>query len=333
MKKTFILFITIYAINIQAQKYRKIVPFEYQNKWGIVDSLAKEIVKPIYKSVNIFNDFLYAEFDGKDLYNLQTGEKQKALGKYISSITIQKENYHVFTSDKNSYLVNFKKKSTFKLPHKYNRLEVTQLYNNKNQKAQLFIKAYLDYDTVMILKSDNNLTPLLPQKIDSEKIEYVEKYGDKVIGFIVNSNSQFLFYDHHLENIKKLKAPKRTGYYDMLTKEAAKKLPEIYKTESAKTGCANCESVWDNSWDLDLHKVGFSNKLPYYVARDGRKYVINNKTDTKYSLEIYPELFHYERTYKIISISKGQSSFFYDPEYIKTPRILFPEKYLNVRNK
>ncbi len=333
MKKTFILFVAIYAINIQAQKHRKIVPFEYQNKWGIVDSLANEIVKPIYKSVNIFNDFLYAEFDGKDLYNLQTGEKQKALGKYIATIGIKKDNYHLFSNDKKSYLVNFEKKETITLTTKYTRLDITQLYNNINKKTDVLIKGYLENNEVLILKNDKNLTPLIPHKFKNHEIDFIENEKSKIIGFVVKQENKYVFYNHNLKQIQTEKAPEKTGYYDLLTNEVEKKLPAIYQTETATPGCSSCESVWNNSWDLDLHKVGFSDKLPYYVARDGRKYVINNKTNTKYSLEIYPELFHYERTYKIINISKTNSSFFYDPEYIKTPRILFPEKYLNIKSK
>ena len=78
MKKYIALLVLIFSISSQAQEYRKIVPFQHQNKWGVVDSLANEIEAPNYESLKLFNDFTYAEFDGKDLFNLKTGEKFKS---------------------------------------------------------------------------------------------------------------------------------------------------------------------------------------------------------------------------------------------------------------
>lgn len=329
MKKIILILTFICTLVVQSQEYRKIVPFKYQDKWGLVDSTANEFLKPTYKSVNIYNDFMYAEFDGQVIYNLKTGSKQKALGKYINSIQLKKEMYHVFSDENKSYITNSKNQKTRQLSNKYSRLDFTQLYNRKNEKANVLVRGFEKYYEVVLLKKDKKLTSIISEKLNTENLEFIENQQGNIIGFVVKQNGKYVFYNHKLKKIKKIKIPKKIDSYSFFTPDIVSQLPKIYDVENVKVGCADCAEIWDNSWDLSLllHAENTDTKGDYYLSREGRNYIVKHKEDNTFTLEMYPDLFDYDKMYKAINISKIKSLFFYDSKYIRTPAILFPKKY------
>ncbi|MBJ2174433.1 hypothetical protein JBL43_09305 [Aureibaculum sp. A20] len=332
MKIVIALFVLTFTISTQAQDYRKIVPFKYQNKWGIVDSLNNEIVKPIYNKVNVFDDFMYAEFDGKDLYNLKTGEKQKAPGHYLNTMNIIGEKYHIFNTKKNTVLVNFEKKDSVVLTEKFNYISLVPLYDLDNKKVNDLVVGNLDNNTYKLLNNDKNLTPINNRKFKSSEIETIEA-DNKIIGFAFKDKEHYVFYNSALKIIKSIKVlTKSTNYYDLLPSDIVEKLPIIYNVKSAGPACFSCESTWDNSWDLTTFLGDTPEESNYYITKEKRYYYLKNSSDLNWKIEIYSDLFNYEKPYEMIKIISSDSSFFCDSRFVKTPHILFPEKYLKELN-
>lgn len=94
MKQVFSLIILSIFFGANAQEFRKYLPFEHKNRWGIIDSSNVEILKPQYKDVQIFDNFTYIEMESKMFYNLKTGESFPAFGEYRSTIEIQDNKYY-----------------------------------------------------------------------------------------------------------------------------------------------------------------------------------------------------------------------------------------------
>ncbi len=314
-------------------RYRKLFPFQHKGKWGIVDSLSNEILKPTYRFANIFDDFMYAEFDGKVIYNLQTGEKQKAIGEYIASVTIDGKKHHVFSNKKNSFLVDLQTNTKIKLQHRYTHIENVQLYDKEHKKANIIVKGYLDKTTVVILKTNKELTPLFPEEISVVNFDFIDNTEDKAIGFVIRKDGFYNFYNHNFNHLQKIKAPDTIGYYELLTPEVEQQLPKIYSTKHISSRCSNCESIWheDYYWDDELQKIEFPESSDYYITKVNRTdFMIKHKTNEQFSLEISATKYNFERRYKKIEIIGyyPKPSFFLDLNYIGTPRILFPKKYL-----
>ena len=328
MKTVIAVLVLTFTISSQAQNYRKIVPFKYQSKWGIVDSLNREIAKPEYTSLHVFDDFLYAEFDGKDLYNLKTGEKQKAPGIYINTIEVDGEKYHIFNTAAHTILVNFEKKETIQLTEKYKYIKTIPLYNHEDKKVNTLIIGVFDNHEVKLLKNDKNLTPISSTKFTNEAVETIEK-RNKIIGFAYRDKGYFVFYNHDLKIIKKIKTlPKSKDDYEFFTSDVLNKLPVIYGEENASIGCLNCASIWDNSWDLNTFLGDSPEESNYYITKENRDYFLKNNLDANFKIEVDSNLYDYEESYEMININSTNSSFFCDSRIVKTPHILFPEKYL-----
>ncbi len=317
---------------IEVHDYRKIVPFKYNDKWGIVDSLSNEIVSPKYTNGNISKDFIYAEFDGIDLYNLKTGKKQKALGRYISSITINNHTHYLFSNKRKSYLVNFETNKTTTIFREYTYLEIMELYDNEKKKRKTIIVGHLGKGKIMLLENNKDLTPFIKNEFTIANLDFIEN-DNKIIGFSVKQNGNYNIYNHQLQKIKELKAPKKTGYYNSLTDEALGKLPHIFKVKTINTSCFKCEIPWTNDWDLSSSEIQKLNKNNYYITANRRdNYILKSNKNEKFKLDIYLDYFSFPNLNKSITFKNDkheESLFFYDSKYIKRPHILFPEKYFN----
>lgn len=281
MKNMLVFLLLISITKVDAQEYKRIIPFKYQDKWGIVDSNNLEVVPPTYNNVNIFQNFTYAEFDQKDLYNLQTGEKYMAFGKYCSSLKIQNETYHLFTTSGKSALINLDKKDTIFFSLEYRHMQVIELFNTNGEKSSTFVLADLTDGKFLFLKNSNVLNTLIPKRFTSEEIEFITNRQDEMIGVAVKKDGHFVFYDHNLKIIKKIVADKQVRYYQLLTSDISKKLPEIYQMEDAREGCFNCGEVWDDSWDIEsklLNTIAIkNNELDYYIRSTPFRYYNNLK--------------------------------------------------------
>ncbi|MCL5244502.1 hypothetical protein M4I21_01700 [Cellulophaga sp. 20_2_10] len=327
MKKYISLLVLIFSISSQAQEYRKIVPFQHQNKWGVVDSLANEIEAPNYESLKLFNDFTYAEFDGKDLFNLKTGEKFKSPGKYIINININNEDYYLFTNEKNSVLINFETNDTIELSEKYIYAREVQLHNINGDKTNSLLKLYLDNNKFKLFKNGNALTPLTNLTYGSSNLELIEKDMHPV-GLAIKNNGYYTFYNDTYKMIKKVKVqPNKNGNYEFLDEVVVKQLSTIYKAK-VNTPVLTIQSSWGGYWDLNLYKLEPTEVNNYYLDKIGYSSYIKNKNNESIKIAVNTESYSYKNPYKMIIIGKTKSSFFFDSRYMNLSRILFPEKYL-----
>lgn len=319
------------TVKIYAQEIREIIPFKHENKWGIVNNNNVELVKPTYNEVNIFNDFMYAEFDQKDLYNLQTGEKFTVFGEYCSSVKIEKEMYYLFTNSEKSALINFENKDTIQLSLKYKWMKTTPLFDEKGVESNTVTIGCLEDGKILFLKNNKALSTLVSKRFNTEEIEFIS-YKDKRIGFVVKKDGYFLFYDHNLKIARKIVADKEVRYYELLTDNARKEIPNIY-IEGATTDGFNSEEVWDDSWEIEGQELQTisenKNELDFYIAHNGRyDYVLKNTGKEDFNLEVRLRVIDYVKVYKTVQIRDTESLFFYDSRYIETPNILFPRIYL-----
>lgn len=321
------------TLKIEAQQSRKLIPFMYNDKWGLVDSLGNEVVEPKYENEHIFHDFMYAEFDGKDLYNLKTGEKTKALGEYKSSINLGESKYHLFFKEEASILINFEEKETIKLSQKFIYIKQLDLFNKNNESASSILLAYHDDETISILKNDKELTPVIAEKIETIDFELIENSKYNQVGFVVKKRGNYIFYNHQITKIGTFKAPNESNYYDLLTKEVENKLFDIYNIEGVRSGCSNCESPWDDSWEFDNESIDTKN-TDYYFEKEGYDVFLKRKKFEDLKIEVNPSYYNYngDRAYKKLSLrlhNLDNSMFFYDSRYMKPNCILFPKKYLS----
>ena len=333
MKHLLIGLILIGIVPLKAQGFRKVVPFKYQKRWGVVDRKNNEIETPHYHSINIFGDFLYAEFDGEDLYNLSTGEKTPSFGKFCASIEIEGETYHLFTNSEKSRLISLEKKDTISLSLRYSYMYVHQLYNPEGKEEKAIIFARLVDDNILFLTHDKELNTLINKRFENEEIGFVVQKEEKKIGLVVKEDGYFHFYNHQVKVIKKIKADDKTRYYNLLPSEIDKQIPEIYKVSDAEI-LEDYESVWDDSWDIERELLSTlyekQSELDFYISYDykSRDYFLKTASDEKFNLELNLSFFYYETKYKTAEIRQTKSLFFYDPKYMEMPNILFPRKYL-----
>lgn len=329
MKKYIALLVLIFSISSQAQDYREIVPFQYKGKWGIVDTLANEIETPKYDKVKIFNDFTYAEFDGKDLFNLKTGEKFKSPGHFKATLNLENQSYYLFTNDKNSVLINFETNDTIQLSEKYIYARVVQLYSVNGDKTNSLLKLYLDNNKFKLFKNDKKLTPLTNLTYGWHNLELIEK-NMYPVGFVIKNKGYYTFYNDTYKMLKKVKVQPNKNeddYYDFIDEVVIKQLPTIYKTK-VNTPEETIDSVWDDSWDLSLYISEPNAESDYYLDEIGYSSYIKSKNDTSIKIAVKTKSYNYANPYKMIIIGETKSTFFYDSRYMNLSRILFPEKYL-----
>ncbi|SFW21173.1 hypothetical protein [Cellulophaga fucicola] len=328
MKKYIGLLVLIFSISSQAQDYREIVPFQYKGKWGIVDSLANEIEAPNYERLKLFNDFTYAEFDGKDLFNLKTGEKFKSPGHFKATLNLENQTYYLFTNDKNSVLINFDTNDTIQLSRKYDYATIVQLHDINGNKTNSIIKLSLGNYKMILAKNDKKLTPLTNLEYGDSDVEMINKSGDAV-GFVIKNKGYYTFYNDKYEILKKAKVQPNTdeNNLDFIDEVVTKQLPTIYNTYVESTESYSSD-IWDDSWDLTPYVAEPNVVSDYYITGNGNSFFIANKKDQSKQLKIYTKTYSYSKSYEMIAIRETKSSFFFDSRYMNLSRILFPEKYL-----
>ena len=325
--KNITIILLIITGTIQAQSFRKIIPFKYNGKWGLVGNNNTEFLKPTYKGVHIFQDFTYVEMDGEVVYNLKNGERNDAYGEYCSSIKIENKLYHLFTNEEKSTLLNMDEKETISLSLQYRYMQEIEMVDESGEKKTSFILARLTDRKFLLLNLNKSLNSIIAQRFSDEEIEFITNEKDKVIGFVVKHMGYYVFYNHNLKVIKKMPASKFTNHYELLPSEVSNKLPTIYSVKDARAGCFNCEEIWDDSWELN--EAMETESMDYYIVKNGYNYTMKKKGDENFNLDVSLHEFDYEKEYKAIYIRETRSTLFYDERYMKMPDIIFPRHYLN----
>jgi len=330
--KNYIVLIFLLACNAtNAQNLRKYIPFKYENLWGIIDSSLTEVVKPQFKRLSVLEDFTYAEFDGKVIYNLKTGEHFPSFGRFRSKIKIEEDYYYLFTNNEKSILINFQKKDTIRLSLRYKRMRAMDFYNNREEKVNTLLIGYLAEDKILFLKNEKNLGSFLPHRFEEQDIETIVRSRGKKIGLALRRNSTIYFYDCNLKVIKKIKDPKEKRY-QLLTKSLESQIPIIYKMNYAKAGYFSRAGIVDDSWSLKKELAKQVSENPnnndFYITKESWHYFLNSATDSTMRLKIRLHYFHYPGSYRKVEIKEINSLFFYEAKYMKAEKIMFPRKYL-----
>ncbi len=338
MRITILVLLLFSVLKSTAQDFRTLIPFKYENKWGVMDSSAVEVVKPQFNSINIFDEFSYAEFDGEIIYNLKSGESFPAFGEYITSLEIEGVDYHLFTNSKQSSLISFEKKDTISLSLKYRYMYTVDFYDTEAvepKKMSALIIGYLADNTILFLKNNKELDTFIPTKFSDIEIELIEKDNDKIVGFAVKKDGYLWFYDHNLNVVKKIVNPKGERY-DLLPESVNNQLSSFYKLDHVSTNCFTCESVWDNTWSLENELTNNISDNPnnnnFYLSYVSKGYLLNSSKDSDFKLEVRLYYLDYPNRYKTIEIRNTNSLFFYEPKYMNAKKIMFPEQYL-IQNK
>jgi len=207
------------------------------------------------------------------------------------------------------------------------------MHNPNSDEQTTFIKSYLDNGSILFLTPTKELKPIIPQKVDSDNLAFVEMYHNKKnIGFVIQQNGAFVFYDYKFQIIDKVKSKGRISIHAETISEL---LPKIYKTSRVATPCFNCAGIWDNSWSLVNDDKIQGKKIPkkinntYYLAYKDRETILKNYTNDQFEEKV--DLYYQSSflgKFKTVIIKSSRSVFFFDEKYTGN-KLFFPTKYLS----
>lgn len=304
-----------------SQEYKKYVPYQYENLWGIIDSTQKIVIEPQYKDIDVIGKLEYVQFDDTTLIDMTTGKEIPNAGAYRTSIVIENEQYHLFNNDEKSVLINLKKKDTISLSLQYDYMSELVLTDPKTKKEYQYIIGQLDYEEYVLLKNTKKLPLAIPAKsvpLDA----LIDNETTNNIGIVIKKGSKSLVYN---SNVQLKKTLNNEDSYDLLTDKQLKNIATLFGKKDLDLACVSCAETYDNSWYINEQS-----QLPKTIQlKQNSDSTVYLKTDTTTTIEGYSSTLAVDyAALDVKVISATGITIVVDSRYVQEGKLMFPKDIL-----
>jgi len=317
--------VTLLLFSIQfssfSQEYKKYIPYEYENLWGIIDSTQQVVIEPQYKEIRIIGKLEYVQFDGKTLIDIATGKEIPNAGEYRTSVVIEGDEYYLFNGDKKSVLIDLKKKDTISLSLQYNYMSELILTDSKTKKEYQYILGQLGYEKYVLLKNTKNL----PLAISAKSVPIDVLRDDESmsnVGVVIKKGAKSLVYN---PNAQLKKTFNHAGSFDLLTEKQLESLAPLFGKKKLILPCISCAEATDNSWYINEQS-----QLPKAIQlKQYSDSVVFLKTDKTTTIEGYANTLSVDYGALDVNAISGEGiTIIVDSRYVQEGKLMFPKGIL-----
>ncbi|TPN82960.1 hypothetical protein [Aquimarina algicola] len=320
MRKTLIFILIAFAGALSAQKktsFKNYMPFQYNNLWGIVDSLQNSVIQPTYEDIRILGNLDYVVLDADIIFDINTGETLKAPGVFRSKIFVEKQEYYHFNTEKGAILIDFKNQDTLKLPLKYDEFKNVILYDDITDKEKEYIIGKESYYEYFIFKNSKKLPLVIKEKFDEPNF-LVDQNTKKRLFFTYIKNATLYIFDYNLALLHSLPQ-------DSDIKEVLKDLTKKVNVEKLIQECFTCveiDYVTSFSYEANLPK-------PFSVSyKNNRLNVIYTNKEGK-TFMVEPYQIQEETIGSLDCIQFNKNTIVRDSRFVKAGKLMFPKNLLD----
>ena len=346
VSKLFLAIVLLSFISAFGQK-AKVVPFQWEGKWGLVDTLGVEVLKPTYQQMENFSFQRYYFYDEDKLsptiYNAQTGEIEILQGKIVEF------------EDRTGILVN-QKDSSYLIRHPWNKIihfdkalkEIdrkllfdTYYFETKDKKDILYLYSWEEKPRLLIFNYRNYTGIKEIYDKEGKPVGFAVDYGEKLpepkpIKKIKSNQSH-----KGIKIVEKKEISKPIMVEDSYSKYSKNDIYSLYDLDFKLLGKSvvteeKLKSIFNKEVDLIAERKHYPNQgirnFSEYYKGNNYSYSYGEFKD-KNGENVFNSKYYYKETRfypNIISIEKGNNEFYFDTtgEYFKSDFIALPTQYL-----
>ncbi|GAA4108887.1 hypothetical protein GCM10022393_05260 [Aquimarina addita] len=303
-----------------AQEYKKYIPYQHENLWGIIDSTQQVIIKSQYKDINVIGKLDYVQFDNKTLIDMSTGQEIPNAGNHTTTVTIENQLYHLFNTDEKSVLINLEKKDTITLSLQYQYMSNLVVTDKKSDQQHQYILGKLGFEEYVLLKNTKKLPLAISAK--SVALDVLEDNNNTNIAIVIKKGSKSMVYG---SNVQLKKTFTHDGSSDLLTNEQLKNLASSWGEEGLRLTCISCEEIYDDSW-----YINDESQLPKAIKlKTNSDYTVFLKTDATTTIEGNARTLAVDYSVlDIKTISAKGITIIVDDRYVRPQKLMFPKGIL-----